>query len=119
MADIHLSELDDLTGAPGTYHPVVHDCFEISPTQWAEMSRDAWFMQPLQEKNGFDRVKAHIWATGDWFLSDNQVPAMLSQAETHHLQDVGPQISFERTLSGHWHFLFDDGESVKGGPGVI
>lgn len=119
MTEVHLPDLDELTGAPSTDHPVFHQFADISPNQWAEISRDVWFIQPLQERNGFDRVKADIWATEDWFLSENEIPAMLSQAESHHLQDVGPQINFERTLSGEWHFLYDDGESLKGGRGTI
>lgn len=119
MTQIHLPDVDALTGMSSASVPVFHEFADISHSQWADLTRDVWYTQPLREKHGFDRVQAHLWATGDWFLSESQMPGMLVQVESCHLQDIGSHINFERTYLGNWHYLFDDGESFKGRLGTI
>ena len=99
--------------------PVYKEHIDVTAHQFAQAIEDAWYLTPLQTKDGFGRVDGDLWVVGDWLFSDVCMPPALFQTERCHIQERSTYISLERFIFGDERGRTQDDRNILNTPGEV
>ena len=103
----------------GSELPVYKEHIDVTAHQFAEAVEDAWYLTPLQTKEGFGRVDGDLWVVGDWLFSDVCLPPALFHTEPCHILDWSTHVNLERFIFGEERGRTCDDRNILNTPDAI